>query len=124
MVVRVIFIFNNCHHCRGTDVGIARFLSGGFATMAIINPSEKKLAKRTSVQCGALPLPPPRFILLNPGKTEVCKVYGKYFSYFYGFLSIHCIILQCISSKMQINNSQPAILYPCLLQLHSFYTNM
>ena len=35
------------HHC--TDVRFARFLSGGFTTMAVINPPERKLAKRTSV---------------------------------------------------------------------------
>jgi len=32
-------------------VRFASFLSGGSTTMAIINPSEKKLAKRTSVHC-------------------------------------------------------------------------
>jgi hypothetical protein len=34
-----------------TEVRFAHFLSGGFTTMAVINPHEKKLAKRTSVQC-------------------------------------------------------------------------
>ena len=29
----------------------ASFLSGGFTTMAVINPPERKLAKRTSVHC-------------------------------------------------------------------------
>ena len=29
----------------------ARFLSGGFTTMSLINPPERKLAKRTSVRC-------------------------------------------------------------------------
>ena len=33
-----------------TVVYFASFLSGGFTTMAIINASENKLAKRTSVQ--------------------------------------------------------------------------
>ena len=33
-----------------TEVRLASFLSGGFTTMAVINPPEKKLAKRTSVQ--------------------------------------------------------------------------
>ena len=32
-----------------TEVNFASFLSGGFTTMAIINPPERKLAKRTSV---------------------------------------------------------------------------
>ena len=40
------------HHC--TDVRFASLLSGGFTTMAVINPPEKKLAKRTSVQCCVL----------------------------------------------------------------------
>ena len=35
------------HHC--TEVCFASFLSGGITTMAVINPLEKKLAKRTSV---------------------------------------------------------------------------
>ena len=34
-------------HC--TEVRFANFLSGGFTTMAEINPSETKQAKRTSV---------------------------------------------------------------------------
>ena len=34
-----------------TEVCFASFLSGGFTTMAVINPPERKLAKRTSVQC-------------------------------------------------------------------------
>ena len=32
---------------------LASFLSGGFTTLAVINPPERKLAKRTSVQCTA-----------------------------------------------------------------------
>jgi hypothetical protein len=32
-------------------VRFATFLSGGFTTMAVINPLERKLAKLTSVQC-------------------------------------------------------------------------
>ena len=32
-----------------TEVCVASFLSGGFTTMAVINPLERKLAKRTSV---------------------------------------------------------------------------
>ena len=36
-------------HC--TEVHFASFLSGGFTTMAVINPPERKLAKRTSVHC-------------------------------------------------------------------------
>ena len=33
-----------------TEVRFASFLSGGFTTMAVINPPERKLVKRTSVQ--------------------------------------------------------------------------
>ena len=33
------------------EVRFARLLSGGFTTMAVINPPERKLAKRTSVHC-------------------------------------------------------------------------
>ena len=33
-----------------TEVRFASFLSGGFTTVAVINPPEKKLANRTSVQ--------------------------------------------------------------------------
>ena len=36
--------FNQC-----TEVRFASFLSGGFTTMAVINPPEKKLANHTSV---------------------------------------------------------------------------
>ena len=33
-----------------TEVRFTSFLSGGFTTMAVINPPEKKLAKRISVK--------------------------------------------------------------------------
>jgi hypothetical protein len=33
-----------------TEVLFASFLSGGFTAMAVINPPERKLAKRTSVK--------------------------------------------------------------------------
>ena len=36
------------NHC--PEVHFASFLSGGFTTMAVINPPERKLVKRTSVQ--------------------------------------------------------------------------
>ena len=39
------------NHTVHTEVRFASFLSGGFTTMAVINPPESKLAKRTSVQC-------------------------------------------------------------------------
>ena len=34
-----------------TEVRFASFLSGGFTTMAVINPLERKLVKRISVYC-------------------------------------------------------------------------
>ena len=34
-----------------TEVRFASFLSGGFITAIVVNPLERKLAKRTSVQC-------------------------------------------------------------------------
>ena len=39
-------------HC--TEVRFASFLSGGFTTLAVINPKERKLAKLTSVLCACL----------------------------------------------------------------------
>ena len=42
-------MFFNLKQC--TEVRFASFLSGGFTIMAVINSPEKKLAKRTSVQC-------------------------------------------------------------------------
>ena len=38
------------HVIRYTEVRFAILLSGGFTSMAVINPPESKLAKRTSVQ--------------------------------------------------------------------------
>ena len=38
-----------------TKVRFASFLSSGFTTMAVINPPEKKMAKRTSLQPIELP---------------------------------------------------------------------
>ena len=39
----------SCAQC--TEVRFASFLSGGFITAIEVNPLERKLAKRTSVQC-------------------------------------------------------------------------
>ena len=41
------------HHCC-TKVQFASFQSVGFITVTVVNPLESKLAKRTSVQCGAV----------------------------------------------------------------------
>ena len=40
-------------HC--TEVHFASFLSGGFITAIVVNPPERKLAKRTSVHCSEKP---------------------------------------------------------------------
>ena len=37
-----------CGQC--TELRFASFLSGGFITAIVVNPPERKLAKRTSVQ--------------------------------------------------------------------------
>ena len=39
-----------------TDMRFASFLSGGFTTMAVMNPPEKKLEKCTSVQYVGMPV--------------------------------------------------------------------
>ena len=41
--------FTTFGHC--TEVRFASFLSGRFITAIVVNPSERKLAKRTSVHC-------------------------------------------------------------------------
>ena len=38
-----------------TEVRFASLLSGGFITAVEVNPTERKLAKRTSVHCKAAP---------------------------------------------------------------------
>ena len=42
-------LFTGHHHC--TKVHFASLLSGGFITATVVNPPERKLAKRTSVHC-------------------------------------------------------------------------
>ena len=39
---------------RCTEVSFASFISGGIITAIVVNPPERKLAKRTSVQCAGL----------------------------------------------------------------------
>ena len=41
----------NTNSVHVTELRFASFLSHGFATKAVINPPERKLAKRTSVHC-------------------------------------------------------------------------
>ena len=50
LCIQLISLLLSPHY---TEVRFASFLSGGFTTMTIINQPERKLAKRTSVQCGA-----------------------------------------------------------------------
>ena len=44
----IFTIFHNTTQC--TEVRFASFLPGGFITATLVNPTEKKQAKRTSVQ--------------------------------------------------------------------------
>ena len=44
-------LFLGTRNLQCIKVRFASLLSGGFTTMAVINPLEKKLANRTSVQC-------------------------------------------------------------------------
>ena len=57
----IVFYFLREPPAQLTEVRFASFLSGGFTTMTVINPPEKKLAKRTSVQLPNLvqPCSPP-----------------------------------------------------------------
>ena len=57
-----------------TDVRFARFLSGGFTTMAIIKPPETKLAKRTSVHAAIFDIP-----LCGNNQNRVFRPYQKTF---------------------------------------------
>ena len=56
---KIRIAWKNYGHC--TEVRFDSFLSGGFTTMAVINPPERKLAKGTSVHCA----PPPQQPLLR-----------------------------------------------------------
>ena len=44
-----MILYNVLSNC--TEVRFASFLSGGFITAIVVNPPERKLAKRTSVNC-------------------------------------------------------------------------
>ena len=62
-----------------TEVRFDSFLSGGFTTMAVINPPESKLAKRTSVQCGSQHWLPVRslFEIFSEGQNFRPPEHGK-----------------------------------------------
>ena len=66
-------ILRNLHHrfVQCTEVRFVSFLSGGFDTMSVINPQEKKLAERISVQ------------------WRNGHIYDGDFAKFYGLLRIH-----------------------------------
>ena len=53
-ILGTTFFTNKSRYVHCTEVCFASFLSGGFTTMAVINPPESKLAKRTSVHCATL----------------------------------------------------------------------
>ena len=49
--MNVHWISLNCQSNHCTEVRFASFFSGGFTTMSLMNPPEKKLEKRTPVHC-------------------------------------------------------------------------
>ena len=78
------------NHC--TEVRFASFLSGGFTTMAVINPPERKLIKRTSVHWFKILL-----LICNVNLADFHTKdlsYQSYFLqivYFFEILSLHSI---------------------------------
>ena len=71
-----------------TEVRFASFLSGGVITAIVVNPTERKLAKRTSVQCSNLNAQPEIQILRKP--NTVCLL----------FLRSNCVVTcQAFSSS-------------------------
>ena len=48
LAVSLILLSTHLIHCK--EVRFANFLSSGFITAIVVNPPERKLAKRTSVQ--------------------------------------------------------------------------
>ena len=87
------------------EVRFARFLSGGFTTMAVLNPPERKLAKPDHAACATVPpharpccysrrmralvlmdhnflLPPPTLVLPTAIYYKVCRLlYKIYFRF-------------------------------------------
>ena len=49
LAVSLMLLSTHIIHC--TEVRFTSFLSGGFITSIVVNRPERKLAKRTSVQC-------------------------------------------------------------------------
>ena len=49
-VAKCFFDICNSEMAQCTEMRFASFLSGGFITAIVVNPPERKLAKRTSVQ--------------------------------------------------------------------------
>ena len=60
-----------------TEVRFASSLSGGFITSIVVNPPERKLAKRTSVQWLNFPKQAKSQKLLNRLLVEIIKVREK-----------------------------------------------
>ena len=87
----------------------ASFLSGVFTTMAVINPPERKLAKRTSVGCtvhydwlkvweaGALVLP--RYLLFLLIVNSLPPIYLQLFEI---SSLMHWIFLPAVACKIQV----------------------
>ena len=70
----------NLHHC--TEVRFDALLSSGFTTMAVINPPERKLAKRTSVHCVILVLlKQTKLIIVEVGFDVIGLIWGKFVKY-------------------------------------------
>ena len=83
-----------------TEVRFARFLSGEFTTMAVINPPERKLVKRTSVQCLHTPASQPDYTFgPNNFRSHICiisKICTLFFSQPFQNLYVALIINQKI----------------------------
>ena len=52
-IFRALVDARDVHATYCTEMRFASFLSGGFITTIVVNPPERKLAKRTSVHCAA-----------------------------------------------------------------------
>ena len=73
-LLNYFFSFTHC-----TEVRFDSFLSGGFTTMAVINPPERKQAKRTSVHCPIFQKPMVREFFKNSGRNSARK--SRYLAY-------------------------------------------
>ena len=70
----ILFAFGHIAHC--TEMRFVSFLSGGFITAIVVNPPERKLAKRTSVQWSTIATCPGKLRTLNlPFKNLILDRY-------------------------------------------------